>query len=620
MRRPLSPCATAQWRHGRFWLALLICFGWLNPAYAQPTINPQKLWQHDYWQAVRGYSFNDIDRLSRTRFVQAGAENTYGVWPPLRYGYLLFINQHGDTLTSARCLSPTGTVTSLDAAIAEPDSGVLTMGIWERPGQVSGGLALTHFDTLGNQTWQRLIPPPTSQGINAYIYDGIATPDGYLLHYSWFEYTTGAQVHQFLVKTDRRGNTLWQQSFPVNDQTTFIRLLPDGTFVVANVSYYSSSPPWNGWSKDTWLGRYTPNGSLLHSTYVGVPMALDAPGDLVVTPDGGYALVGNRTLADTVDGRRAKTHGWFVKLDSLFQKQWEVTVPPEYFGYGSDCIFNHVQPLTNGHYLATGAQTRLPDNSNVQGFLAEIAPPVQTNDTVGQVLGRWYDPAGWYFRGLAAAGDTAYLWGTSRAAARTGGGTYLTKWAGLGQPIAAPLCAQLPGLRLTWNLDGATGLFTAAVDTTLAGPPFAVISRVEWTIGGPAPARYLGGQVRHTFAGPQPRGTPIRVQLWNNLYCTRDTTLYPFGLPTGVAEPAAPRISVFPNPSADGRFTVRWAAPEAAPTTLLVTDAVGRTLVSQAAPGGTEVTLELGAQPAGVYALRLRWPDGRQLTRHLVRW
>jgi len=88
--------------------------------------------------------------------------------------------------------------------------------------------------------------------------------------------------------------------------------------------------------------------------------------------------------------------------------------------------------------------------------------------------------------------------------------------------------------------------------------------------------------------------------------------------PTGLSpEPAAAAelVSVYPNPSATGRFTVALMSGMA---TLTVTDALGRQLlhVSTSEP---ETMLDLSHQPAGMYVLRLQWPDGRSLTRKLLR-
>ncbi|MBF9141918.1 T9SS type A sorting domain-containing protein [Hymenobacter properus] len=83
---------------------------------------------------------------------------------------------------------------------------------------------------------------------------------------------------------------------------------------------------------------------------------------------------------------------------------------------------------------------------------------------------------------------------------------------------------------------------------------------------------------------------------------------------------AAASLSVFPNPSADGLFTL--AAPQEpallqAPVT--VHDLTGRLVLTApaAAPGAASRTISLRGQPAGVYTVRLETPHGL-ITRRLT--
>lgn len=71
-------------------------------------------------------------------------------------------------------------------------------------------------------------------------------------------------------------------------------------------------------------------------------------------------------------------------------------------------------------------------------------------------------------------------------------------------------------------------------------------------------------------------------------------------------------VSVFPNPSASGRFTVSAAQEPALLTApLTVTDALGRVVLRQAAaPAAGPRVVDLSQRPAGVYSLRLDTPRG----------
>ncbi len=96
---------------------------------------------------------------------------------------------------------------------------------------------------------------------------------------------------------------------------------------------------------------------------------------------------------------------------------------------------------------------------------------------------------------------------------------------------------------------------------------------------------------------------------------------------TGVVTPARERqvtsaLTVFPNPSADGRFTLSAQQEPALHAAFSVTDATGRVVLRQ--PASTALSsatrvVDLHGRPAGVYTLRLHGPAGPVVRRLLVR-
>lgn len=88
------------------------------------------------------------------------------------------------------------------------------------------------------------------------------------------------------------------------------------------------------------------------------------------------------------------------------------------------------------------------------------------------------------------------------------------------------------------------------------------------------------------------------------------------------AEATAPHLTAFPNPSADGRFTLEAREePALLRAALTVTDLAGRVVLAQpeAAPGTTRREVDLHGQPAGVYALRLATATGPVVRRLVIR-
>lgn len=90
----------------------------------------------------------------------------------------------------------------------------------------------------------------------------------------------------------------------------------------------------------------------------------------------------------------------------------------------------------------------------------------------------------------------------------------------------------------------------------------------------------------------------------------------PFFQPVGQAPARQPGIQVFPNPN-NGQFKVRWEA--AGPVLLEVRDLAGRLMHAQAHAAAQATDLDLGSQPAGVYLLELKTPDGSARAKVLVK-
>lgn len=87
------------------------------------------------------------------------------------------------------------------------------------------------------------------------------------------------------------------------------------------------------------------------------------------------------------------------------------------------------------------------------------------------------------------------------------------------------------------------------------------------------------------------------------------------------AEATAPHLTAFPNPSADGRFTLETREePALLRASLTVTDLAGRVVLAQpaAAAGTTRREVDLHGQPAGVYTLRLAAATGSVVRRLVI--
>ena len=89
---------------------------------------------------------------------------------------------------------------------------------------------------------------------------------------------------------------------------------------------------------------------------------------------------------------------------------------------------------------------------------------------------------------------------------------------------------------------------------------------------------------------------------------------------TSRAAAAAGTVQAYPNPSPDGRFTLQLSAPAAAGE-VCVFDAQGRQVARQAWAGAVrrDYALDLSAQPAGLYTVRVQTAAGRVVQRLSIR-
>ena len=96
-----------------------------------------------------------------------------------------------------------------------------------------------------------------------------------------------------------------------------------------------------------------------------------------------------------------------------------------------------------------------------------------------------------------------------------------------------------------------------------------------------------------------------------------DVSLLGIPTPTRAAQADQALVSVFPNPSASGLFTLTAPTKEVATAPFRITDAAGRLVLSGQASTGSR-TIDLQHQPSGVYLLRLATPAGALVRRLLI--
>lgn len=470
------------------------------------------------------------------------------------------------------------------------------------------GQFLARFDSLGNVRWWRFYDRRIGAHHN-YVY---SVPGG--------AFTVGTRsiplvqaptnFRSLLRRNTSKSNLRWERTFGLFTLGTALAPLPDGAYVLVNSHPFRQ--PGTLLSRrnyDHWLVKVTPQGDSLISIFVADSTRFyDEASQVIPTTDGGLVILG---ICETNPAGMDRIRGVFIKLDSTWHEQWRWMLPSP---LGYDTRISCAQELANGHFLIAG--------KDISGFIAELMPPASPDSTARR-LWQWQSPT---TRQSGVGSPLAWDYATNGRIRLMGGGTRANgqsadTWQcvvnGAPAPVSVNLCALPPQTDslARWNTmpgvpaDSLRFMWDSA--TFRPGPRYAEISQVEWDFGdGTEPAE--GWTVTHRFASPNP--VRVRVCARNNLGCEVCQEVFPLG-PLSIQQELLARVSVYPNPSS-GRFTVRGADG----ATLEVTDALGRRVLAAGSPAPAEAGLDLSRFPAGVYTLRLQWPDGRATIRRLVRW
>ncbi len=387
------------------------------------------------------------------------------------------------------------------------------------------------------------------------------------------------------------------------------------------------------------LWRFTPQGDTLWTrTY--------ATSDYLVTgsgcelPDHGFLLAGLCRLDTAV----YNVDQIVIRTDSLGRELWRRTYDLQLFEAISSAI-----PTPDGGYLVTG-DVELRRGTWPTDYEALIVKLDSVGNVQWQQLlgGRWGDSAG----PALVTPDGGYLVGGDRgdrvvATANTGGRASLTKLSATGvvewEQRYGPSEVGTGTFALRALADGGYVMAGQVGTPALAGGGAGAVDgfvlkvcadgdlvwyRTYEIVTGPYSQNYLrdvlptpdGGLAGAGYFHPFTPDTGTQ-DVWL-FRADANGYLLPGGAPPTVTcalslpeATATANVEVWPNPAADGRFTVGGAGGGA---TLLVRDALGRHVWAGAA-AGAETRVDLSRCAPGLYLLRVTGPDGRSVIRKLLR-
>ena len=399
-----------------------------------------------------------------------------------------------------------------------------------------------------------------------------------------------------LWRFDARGDTLWTRAYPGPTESftqAGCRMADDG-FVLTGVQRRLTSA-----TSDILLLR---TDSLGHERWRRTyPVGLWAAAyHVLATADGGLLLCGNFRVRDP--SVLKDYDGIVMKLDSLGAVEWQHTFGRRFF----DSAGTGIQ-TPDGGYLVGGSWS----DTTITISYHQTRPVLIKLDAQGrEQWRRRYGPLRTNTESyrLHALPDGSYL-----LAGQMGDPTQ-TPVGGYTSPVGFLLnvCPDGDSLwmrsyRLLQGADSKNYLrdVVPTPDGGFAGAGFVHVRPPD--TGTPDAWLFKTDRSGHLVPG-QPAASPVCV-----------VGLGPDDADAGGAGAAGEGVEVFPNPSPDGRFTLRLSGGNPATVTAEVLDATGRAVGrARRIPPGADTVLDLRAQPAGVYALRLAWADGRRATRRLL--
>lgn len=246
--------------------------------------------------------------------------------------------------------------------------------------------------------------------------------------------TEGRGEDVMLVRLDGSGKVLWHRTYGGDDEDNgwCVREVEDG-FVIAG---YTKSFGAGGY--DGYLIRTGTDGDIRWSRVFGGPTD-DRCWGLVVTTDGGYALVGETVVAAT-----GAQDVWLVRTDDTGHEVWSRT----YGGDAADRGFALVQTEDGGFVLA--GQTFSEGAGDRDAYV--IRTDASGEKTWSRTFG---GPASDVGHGIAAAAEGGFVvFGYTKSFARSGDDPYLIRFDAAGDTLWTRVL-DFPGVSRT--ITGAPG-------------------------------------------------------------------------------------------------------------------------------------------------------------------
>jgi len=498
----------------------------------------------------------------------------------LGFGFLSWLPVQAQTYFQERV--PHNGQQSYVGSMMPTDSGYVTMGSARDPVARTFSMLIRWLDPQGTLLRAREYTRP------GYTYGAAEGDNLMMLPDGGFVVSAGCHPpsgdsYTMLWRFNAQGDTLWTRSYPLGVPTFAFSncATADGGFAITGEIL-----PANGQQHVLLLRTDSAGNMLWYRQYHSRPFNMGY--SVRATADGGFLLGGY-----TYDAGFRNADTYVIKTDSVGTSQWQRTLGAR----SLNDLVGRVRSLADGNYAVLS--------------------------TIGKPSIGGFEQGRFIVYKLSGQGQT--MWQREIGPTRTSTDAYALlelpdgSLVGAGQdgdPTGAtPRGNSFPQGAMFKLCPNGDSLWYRNYKLLLGGNSHHYLRCLRPT----ADSGFVAGG--YLFANPPDVGTSDGWVFKTNQYGQVNPgtlppmiTCQPMGLSP---EPGAAEelVSVYPNPSATGRFTVELTAGMA---TITVTDALGRQVL-HLTTHEPETTLDLSRQPAGLYLLRLMWPDGRSLTRKLLR-
>ncbi|MHA2252645.1 MAG: hypothetical protein ACXAD7_19940 [Candidatus Kariarchaeaceae archaeon] len=252
------------------------------------------------------------------------------------------------------------------ALIQTSDGGYVLTGYTDSFGAGNDDVWLVKTDVNGSMQWNKTYGSNGFEMANALIQ---ASDGGFIL--AGYTDSFGAGNYDvWLVKTDVNGNMQWNKTYggERNERANALIQASDGGFIFAG---YTDS--FGAGNDDVWLVKTDVNGNMQwNKTYGGNEN--DRVYDLVMTSDGGYALVGYTNPLNAIN-----EDIYLVKTDDNGSMQWDTN----YGGDGSERASTLVQTIDGGYIIVGHTDSFNVSNDEAYAVKTDVNGSMQWNKTYG---------------------------------------------------------------------------------------------------------------------------------------------------------------------------------------------------------------------------------------------